>query len=139
MHKSNKIFQSLSKKKYRSEKELKYFPYNNKNATTLGKFYFLPKIQKRLINVPGKPTISNCGTPTKKVSEYMDFCIKPTMQNSWFYVKDSSDFKNKIKKLGKLSGDITLVTAEVVALYPRIPHENGLEPLRERLVKSEDL
>ena len=38
--KSNKIFQSLSKKKYTSEKELKYFTYNNKNATNLGKLYF---------------------------------------------------------------------------------------------------
>ena len=56
----------------------------------------------------------------------------------WTYY-DSSDFKNKIKKLGKLSGDITLVTAEVVTLYPSIPHENGLEPLRERPVKREDL
>ena len=27
----------------------------------------------------------------------------------------------------------------MVALYPRIPHENGLETLRERLIKSEDL
>ena len=39
------------------------------------------------------------------------------MQIGWSYVKDSSDFKNKIKKLGKLSGNITL----------------------ERLVKCEDL
>ena len=27
----------------------------------------------------------------------------------------------------------------MVALYPAIPHEDGLETLRERLVKSEDL
>ena len=97
MDKSNKIFQSLSKKKCKSEKELKYFPYNNKNAANLRKFYFLPNIHNRLINVPGKPIISNCGTPTKKVSEYLDFCIKPTMQNSWSYVKDSSDLKFKTR------------------------------------------
>ena len=40
--KSNKIIQGLSKKKYISEKELKYFNYNYKNATNLGKLYFLP-------------------------------------------------------------------------------------------------
>ena len=137
--KSNKLFQSLSKKKYISEKYLKYFTYNNKNATTLGKLYFLPKIHKRLFNVPGRPVISNCGTPTEKVSEYLDFCLKPIMQNGWSYVKDSSDFKHKIKKLGKLYGNITLVTADVVALYPSVPHEDGLETLRERLIKIEDL
>ena len=57
------------------------------------------------------------------------------MQNGWSCLKDSSDFKNKIKKLGKLSGNITLVTANVVAVYPSVPHEDGLETLRERLLK----
>ena len=38
--KSNNIFQRLSKRKYTSEKELKYFTYNNKNATDLGKLNF---------------------------------------------------------------------------------------------------
>ena len=137
--KSNKIFQSLSKKKYISEKEMKYFTYNNKNAANIGKLYFLPKIHKLLFNISGRPVISNCGTPTEKVLENLDFSLKPIMQNGWSYVKDSSDFKNKIKKLGKLSGNITLVTADVVSLYPSIPHEDGLETLRETLVKSEDL
>ena len=61
------------------------------------------------------------------------------MQNGWFYVKYSSDFKNKNKKLGKLSGNITLATVDVEALYPSISLEDGLETLRERLVKNEDL
>ena len=61
----------------------------------------------------------------------MDFYLKPIMQSGWFYVKGSSDFKDKIKKLGKF----TLVTADVVAVYPVL----YLETLRERLVKSEDL
>ena len=61
------------------------------------------------------------------------------MENGCPYVKDSSDFKNKIKKLGRLFRNNTLVTADVVALYPSIPHEDGLETLRERPVKSEDL
>lgn len=39
LDKSNKIFQSLSKKKYISEKELKYFTCNSKNATNLEKFF----------------------------------------------------------------------------------------------------
>ena len=61
------------------------------------------------------------------------------MQNGWSYVKDSSDFKNKIKTLGRLSGNITLVKADVVVIYPSIKREYRLETLRERLVKSEDL
>lgn len=51
----------------------------------------------------------------------------------WSDVKDTFDFKDKIKKLGKLSEIITLVTEDVVNLYLSIRHEDGLETLRERL------
>ena len=65
-----------------SEKELKYFTYNFKKVTNLGKLYFLPKIHKRLSAVAGRPVISNCRTPTE-VSEYLDYILKPIMQDSW--------------------------------------------------------
>ena len=29
-------------------------------------FIYIPRIHKRLHDVPGKPVISNCGTPTEK-------------------------------------------------------------------------
>ena len=34
----------------------------------------------RLLNVPGRPMISNCGTPTEKASEFLDYRLKPIMQ-----------------------------------------------------------
>ena len=48
-----------------------------KLVTDLGKLYLLPKIHKRFHNVPGRPVISNCGTPTEKASEFLDFHLKP--------------------------------------------------------------
>ena len=71
-----------------SEKELKYFTYDFKKGNQSRELYFLPKIHKRLSAVPGRPVISNCGTPTEKVSEYLDHILKPIMQESWSYVKD---------------------------------------------------
>ena len=44
---------------------------NLKNLTISGKFV-LPKIHKRLYDVPGRPVISNCGTPTEKTLELLD-------------------------------------------------------------------
>ena len=58
-----------------SEKELKYFTYNLTKSTNLF-IYVLPKIHKHLISVPGIPVISNCCTPTEKVSEYLDHILK---------------------------------------------------------------
>ena len=115
--KSNKIFKRLCSHKLISEKELKYFTYNFKKATNLGKLYFLPKIHKRLSAVPGRPVISNCGTPTEKVSEYLDYILKPIMQDSWSYIKDSGDFLKKIKSIGKIPEGAILVTADVIGLY----------------------
>ena len=47
---SNKLFQCLKRKGLITDKELKYFLYNYKNSTNLGKLYLLPKIHKRLSN-----------------------------------------------------------------------------------------
>ena len=66
VEKSNKIFKRLCSHKLIFEKELKYFTYKFKKATSLGKLYFLPKIHKRLSAVPDRPVISNCGTPTER-------------------------------------------------------------------------
>ena len=81
--KSNKFFKILHSRKCITEKELKYFSYQFKKTTNLGKLYLLPKIHKRLSNVPGRPVISNCGTPTEKASEFLDFYLKSLMQNDW--------------------------------------------------------
>ena len=42
--------------------------------------YLLPKIHKRPYNVPGHPVISNCGTPTEKVSEFWDHYLQLVMK-----------------------------------------------------------
>ena len=73
---SNKFFKNLKMKGHITEKELKYFSYEFKKSCNLGKLYLLPKIRKSCENVPGRPVISNCGTPTEKVSEFFDRHLK---------------------------------------------------------------
>ena len=133
------MFLNLKRKGSISEKEMKYFVYDYKIASNLGELYFLPKIHKRLSNVPGRPVISNCGTPTEKASEFLDYHLKPVMQKSWSYIKDSGDFIEKIKRIGNIPEDAILVTADVVGLYPSIPHELGLKALEAALEKRESI
>ena len=97
--------------------------------------YLLLKIHKMLYDVPGRPVISNCGTPTEKVSEFLDHHLKPVMQEGDLYIKDTGDFLNKIKNINAIPENAILVTADVVGLYPSIPHQAGLEALREALDK----
>ena len=131
--KSNRIFKSLYTHKFITEKELKYFSYDFRQITNLGKLYLLPKIHKRLHNVPGRPVISNCGTPTEKASEFLDFHLKSLMQSGWSYIHDSGDFIDKMKRIGKVPEGYFLVTADVVGLNPSIPHKEGILALRSKL------
>ena len=70
--------------------------YEYKKDSNLGKLYLFPKIQKSLHNVPGRLVISNCGTPTEKASEFLDYDLKPIIQTGKPYIKDSADFIDKI-------------------------------------------
>ena len=74
-------------------------------------------IHKRLSAVPGRPAISICGTPTEKVFEYLDYILKPIMQDSWSYIPEGA----------------ILVTADVTGLYASISPEADLEALRKKL------
>ena len=70
--KSNRLWLlgSLKCRQLITEKEFKYFRFEFKKTCNLGKLYLLPKIHKRLSNVPGRPVISNRGAPKEK---YLNF------------------------------------------------------------------
>ena len=59
------------------------------------------------------------------------------MQESWSYIKDSADFLKKVKHLGRIPYESILVIADVLGLYPSIPHKADLETLRKRLNERE--
>ena len=96
-------------------------------------FYLLPKIHKRLYDVPGRPVISNCGYYTENISSFLDFHLQPLAREVKSYIKDNNDFLKKLRSLPNLPDDIILCTVDVVGLYPNIPHEEGLSALRKRL------
>ena len=63
----------------------------------------------------------------------MDSELKSVMQEIRSYIKDSSDFIKKLKNIDHIPQDDIMVTADVVGLYPSIPHDAGLEALRKAL------
>ena len=123
---SNKMFRNLKNEGFLSDKELKYFIFEHKKACNLGKLYLLSKIHKRFSDVPGRPVISNCGVPTEKVSEFLDFHLKPIMKNVKSYIRDSGHFLEKIRNISSKADNALLVTADVVEIYPNIPHSADL-------------
>ena len=71
------------------EKAFKYFQVENPKFC---RFYLLPKIHKRLENVPGRPVVSNTGYHTEKISSFLDFQLQPMAQKVKSYIKDTKVF-----------------------------------------------
>ena len=97
------------------------------------RFYLLPKIHKRLENVPGRPVILNCGFYTENILAFLDFHLQPLAREVKSYIKDTNDFLKKLRSLTNLPNDIILCSVDVIALYPNIPHDEGLSALQKRL------
>ena len=71
--------------------------------------------------------------PFEKVSEFLHYQVKPVMQNGKSYIRDSRHFLERIKNINTIPENAMLVTADVVDLYPSIPHEAGLGALKRAL------
>ena len=98
----------------------------------------LPKIHKRLHNVPGRPVISNSGFFTENISAFLEYHLKPLSQKVNSFIKDTNDFLKKLNKLRDLPDDFILCAIDIVGLYPKILHKERLEVIRKALDKQED-
>ena len=70
----------------------------------------------------------------------MDFLLKPIMQGGCSYIRDSNDFINKIKSFNNIPSNSILLKADVVGLvgvYLSIPHESGLNAIKDALDNRE--
>ena len=113
-----------------SSDTLNYFAVEDQK---FARFHLLPKIHKRLHNVPGRPVISNCGFYTGNISSFLGYHLQPLAQEVKSYIKDTNHFFKKIKKLGNLPDGAILSTMDVVGLYPNIPHGEALASVRKFL------
>ena len=102
------------------------------------RFYLLPKIDKRLHNVSGRPVISNCGYYTENILSFLDHYLQPLAKKVESYIKDTNHFLEKLKELGGLPKNAILCNTNVVGLYPNILHEEGLATIRRHLDNREN-
>ncbi|XP_071161127.1 uncharacterized protein [Mytilus edulis] len=105
------------------------FKYLKPENSKPGRFYLLPKIHKP--GNPGRPIVSANGHPTEKISEFVDYYLRPHVDNLPSFIKDSTDYLLKMQDLNPLPANTTLVTMDVTSLYTNIPHADGIEACRE--------
>jgi len=85
-------------------------------------FYLLPKVHKPTDKWPskdmpeGRPIVSDCATESRRVSDYIDFFLKPLATQHQTYLKDTYDFINKVRNK-TVNNNCILVTGDITALY----------------------
>ena len=126
----NSFLTQMHTKSEISDKCLKYLCEQH---TKPGRFYLLPKIHKNKLPPPGRPIISAIGSPTEKISQFVDFFLQPMLPKMKSYVKDTGHFLHLIDKVGPLPDNIIIGTLDVTSLYTNVPLNGAKEAVQNTL------
>ena len=94
---------------------------------------FIIEAQRLNINPLGRPIVSGIDTLTEYVSAFVDRELQPLLANIPSYIKDTTDFLNKLSRFDNLPDNTILVTLDVTALYSSIPHNDGIGACKKHL------
>ena len=86
--------------------------------------YLLPKIDKNITPIPGRPIVS--ARQKKYPHSWTTFC-HPLSRS---YIRDTGDFMWKLQEIDNLTGYEIRLTLDVSALYTNIPNEEGTTVVR---------
>ena len=88
------------------------------------KLYGLPKLHKP--NVPMRPIVSFCGSPTYELSKYLTTILKPLTDESRHKLQSTETFIDAIKTV-QVPDDHKLVSFDVKSLFTSIPLQLALD------------
>ena len=75
--------------------------------------------------------MGSIGSPTAKISHFIDIHLAQIGNEIKSHIKDTTDFINKIEAIKNLPEDTILVTMDVKSLFTNIPNSEGINRLRE--------
>ena len=88
------------------------------------KLYGLPKLHKP--NIPMRPIVSFCGSPTYQLSKYLTNILKPLTDESRHKLQSTENFIDAIKTI-QIPDDHKLVSFDVKSLFTSIPLQLALD------------
>ena len=89
--------------------------------------------QRLNINPPGRPIVSGICTLTEYVSAFVDRELQTLLAKIPSYIKDTTDFFNKLSRFNNLPDSTILVILDDTALYSNIPHNDGIGACKKHL------
>ena len=98
--------------------------FQNRNCITTTKLYGLPKLHKP--NIPMRPIVSFCGSPTYELSKYLTTVLKPLTNESQHKLQSTENLIDAIKTV-QIPDDYKLVSFDVKSLFTGFPLQLALE------------
>ena len=105
-------------------------------------FYTLPKIHKDPAKwsvpfkiPPGRPIVSDCGSESYEIAEFIDYFLQPLACIHKGYIKNTPHFIEIVSKC-KVKTDTLIGTADVDGMYTNIGHVFMMEAVKNILGKN---
>ena len=83
-----------------------------------------------------QPLISTVSSHTSEISRLTDYHLQPNVKDLKSYVKDTTDFINKIESQLNIPTNSFLVSMDVRFLYRNIPHKEGITAVKDSLERK---
>jgi hypothetical protein len=130
----NDILDEMAALKVISDKQNQFLRASESDRQRI--FYLLPKIHKPRDKWPapnrmpeGRPIVSDCGSESYRVSQYIDSFIRPISIKHPSYIKDTYDFVAKVRNQN-IPAEAYLVTGDVTALYTNMQIDRTIDTVR---------
>ena len=136
--KINEILKSMEAEGYITAKQFAYLQAKDSDRPRI--FYLLPKIHKAKEKWPnpkmpeGRPIVSDCGSESYRVCEYIDSFLRPISIKHPSYLKDTYDFVSKIRGQ-KIPKNAFICSADVSSLYTNMNINRILDVCRGALAR----
>ena len=109
------------------------------DGAAFGYFYLTYKARKPEKNYPGRLITSGCGSPTERLSQWLEFYLKPLMDMLPYRLQDTSHFLRNIGKFNEVREEqesppnIIHCSWDIVSMFPNINNELGITSCKEIL------
>ena len=114
-------------------------------SSDFGYFYMNYKAHKPEKNYPGRLITSGCGSPTERLSEWIEFYLKPMMDELPYRLQDTCHFLRVLKMFNSHRSEedtpppVIHATWDITAMFPNISNELGLKACRLLLDTRQNL
>ena len=105
----------------------------DKNASFGYIYYMNYKAHKPEKNYPGRYITSGCGSPTERLSSWIEYFLKPLMSKLPYRLEDTSHFLRDLKEFNSRRHEqenptkVSLASWDIESMYPNIDNEVGLK------------